>query len=296
MDILIGFLVTALLLVIFAPDLKSLKKSKLSTAMDDVYSIDHTKKLSEMKPNSIEYKLAASGMNWRPATFRSLTILGGLGAMLLVWAFLPGIPAIAIGILVYYIPSALLNDRVKGRGKEIDKLLPISIGRITAGLATGSSVADVLDDVANTMELEGANPLSPEFHLTASELRSKERTEAFQSLARRSPSVSLANLAYLLEGYTESGGGKYSEVLSQSGKRIQQILVARNQTMAKAGDAMMSAKMIPAVLAVVLMYLGQSPTTQLALRSLPVQIVLGVTIVVMAGGYLLMRSMVQEAA
>jgi hypothetical protein len=66
--------------------------------------------------------------------------------------------------------------------------------------------------------------------------------------------------------------------------------------MAKAGDAMMSAKMIPGVLAVVLMYLGQSPTTQLALRSLPVQIVLGVTIVVMAGGYLLMRSMVQEAA
>lgn len=296
MDILIGVLVTVLLLFIFAPDLKSLKKSKLSTAMDDVYSIDHTKKLSEMKPNSIEYKLAASGMNWRPATFRTLTILGGLGAMLLMWTLLPGIPAIVIGLLVYYTPIAMLNDRVKGRGKEIDKHLPMAIGRITAGLSTGGSVADVLDEVANTMELEGKNPLSSEFHLTASELRSKERTEAFQSLARRSPSFSLSNLGYLLEGYVEAGGGKYIEVLSKSGQKIQQIIITRNATIAKSGEAMSSAKMIPAVLAVVLIYLGQSPSIQASFHSLLVQLILGVAIGIMAIGYLVMRSMVQEAS
>jgi len=296
MDILIGVLVSVLLLIIFAPDLKSLKKSKLSTAMDDVYSIDHTKKLSEMKPNSLEYKLAASGMNWRPATFKIVTTLAGLGATLLVWALLPGIPAIAIGLLVYYTPTAMLNDRVKGRGKEIDKHLPIAIGRITAGLSTGGSVADVLDDVASTMELEGKNPLSSEFHLTASELRSKVSAEAFQSLARRSPSFSLSNLGYLLEGYVEAGGGKYVEVLAKSGKKIQQIIIARNSTLAKAGEAMMSAKMIPGVLAFVLIYLGQSPSMRASLQSLVVQVVLAVTIGIMAVGYLFMRSMVQEAA
>lgn len=296
MPFIIGILVIILLLYLFAPPLKSLKKSKLSTAMEDVYSIDQTKKLSEMKPNSLEYRLAASGMNWKPATFRVVTVLGGLGAMLLAWAFLPGIPAITAGLLVYYAPTAIMNDRVKGRGREIDKLLPIAIGRITAGLATGASVPEVLDDVAGTLELEGRNPLSPEFALTAAELRSKERTEALQNLARRSPSVSLANLAYLLEGYIESGGGKYNEVLSQSGKRIQQILEARNQTVAKASDAMTSAKTIPIVLVCVLAFLAQDPTTQESLRSLPVQLVLGVAIACMVSGYVIMRSMVQEAA
>jgi Flp pilus assembly protein TadB len=296
MAYIIGIFVTILLLYLFAPPLKNLKKSKLSVAMEDVYSIDQTKKLSEMQPNSLEYRLAASGLNWKPATFRVVTILGGLGATLLAWAFLPGIPAITAGILVYYAPTAIMSDRVKGRGREIDKLLPIAIGRITAGLATGASVPDVLDDVAVTLELEGKNSLSPEFTLTAAELRSKERTEALQNLARRSPSVSLANLAYLLEGYIESGGGKYNEVLSQSGKRIQQILEARNQTIAKAGDAMTSAKTIPFVLVCVLAFLAQDPTTQDSLRSLPVQLVLGVAIACMVSGFVIMRSMVQEAA
>ena len=109
-------------------------------------------------------------------------------------------------------------------------------------------------------------------------------------------SVSLANLAYLLEGYIESGGGKYNEVLSQSGKRIQQILEARNQTVAKASDAMTSAKTIPIVLVCVLAFLAQDPTTQESLRSLPVQLVLGVAIACMVSGYVIMRSMVQEAA
>jgi len=296
MPFIIGILVTVFLLVILAPPLKELKKSKLSAAMEDVYSLDQTKKLSEMKPDSLEYKLAASGINWRTATFRSATILAGIGVTLFVWAFLPGVPAIALGGLAYYLPHAWLNDKVKSRGREIDKLLPITIGRITAGLATGSSVPDVLDDVATTLELENKNPLSPELHLTAADLRSKDRNEALMDMARRSPSVSLANLAYLLEGYVEAGGGKYTEVLYESGKRIQSILEARNQTLAKAGDAMTSAKIIPAALAVVLLYLGQDPTMQASLRTLPVQMVLGLTIVVMAIGYIAMRSIVQEAA
>lgn len=296
MIFVIGILVTLLFLVLLAPPIKELKKSKLSVAMEDVYSVDQTKRLSEMKPNSLEYKLAASGVNWKPVTFRSATILGALGVTLLAWAFLPGIPAIALGGLVYYVPQAWLTDKVKSRGREIDKLLPITIGRITSGLAAGSSIPDVLDDVATTLELEAKNPLSPELHLTAADLRSKDRNEALQDMARRSPSISLANLSYLLEGYVEAGGGKYTEVLYESGRRIQSILEARNQTLAKAGDAMTSAKIIPAALAIVLLYLGQDPTMQASLRTLPVQLVLGLTIAVMAFGYVAMRSIVQEAA
>jgi Flp pilus assembly protein TadB len=296
MTYIIGILVGILFFVLFAPPLSSFKKSKFTTAMDDMYSTEHIKELSEMNPNSLEYKLAASGLHWKPVTFRSVTILAAIGATLLMWSFLPGIPSIAVGFLVYYVPNAWLKDKIKNRGREIDSFLPLAMSRISASLSSGRSVPDSLDNVAGTLELEGNNPLSPELRLTAAELRTKDRGEALMNLARRSPSMSLSNLAYMLEGFLEEGGSKYSEIFSKSIERVESVLNARNRTRAKAGDAMLSAKIIPGVLAVVLAFLAQSPTTQASLRTIPVQIVLGLTIVLMVLGYLLMRSMVQEAA
>ena len=95
-----------------------------------------------------------------------------------------------IGGILFYIPGAWLDDRVKSRGRNIDQLLPIAIGRIAAGLLAGGSVPDVLQQVGESLELEKTNPLTPEFVLTASEMRIKDRVEALRSLASRSPSVS----------------------------------------------------------------------------------------------------------
>ena len=293
---LIGILAAALIWLLFGPKMGGMKKGKATEALSDAYSLEQTRKLSEMNPDSLEYKLAASGVNWRPATFKWGRILLGLGGALVVWTVLPGVPALAIGGLLFYAPMAWLTDKVKGRGREIDKELPIAIGRISAGLLAGGSMADVLDEVAVSMGLQGKSPLSGELHLTAAELRSKERSEAFQNLALRSPSLSLSNLAYLLEGYLESGGSKNNQVLIESATRVQQILVARNRTKAKAGDAMLSAKVIPGVLAVVLIYLAQDPMVKQSLMVIPVQIVLGLTIGAMVMGYFIMRSMVMEAA
>lgn len=292
----IGVLAIALFLIIFAPSLSNFKKSKLQSAMADIYSTENQKQLSDLKPGSLEYKLAASGINWNPATFRILNVLAAIGTMLLMWSFLPGVPSIAAAILVYYAPNTWLNDKIKNRGREIDLVLPLAMTRISASLSAGRSVSETLDDVANTLDLEGNNPLSPELKLCAAELRTKERTEALMNLASRSPSMSLANLAYLIEGYMDAGGGKYSEIFSKSIDRVQDVLNARNRTRAKASEAMLSAKIMPVVLVLVLAFMAQSPNTQASLRSLPVQIVLGITIGLMATGYTIMRSMIQEAA
>lgn len=296
MIFLIGILLTVLILLIFAPSIGEFKKSKVSSALEEISQIEETEKLTKMDPKSLEYKLAASGVNISPVTFRAINILGAIGGMLLIWAFIPGIPAIVSALLIYYVPKAYLDDKIKGRGREIDKLLPLAMSRISAGLSAGRSVADTLDNVAESLNLEGKNQLSGELQLTAAELRTKNRAEAMMNLARRSPSTSLSNMAYLLEGFLEEGGGKYSEIFSESIGRVEQVLNARNRTLAKASDAMSSAKIIPVLLVIVLAYLGQSPTTKASMTALPVQIVLGLTVVAMAVGYIIMRSLVQEAA
>ena len=285
----VGILCTTLFLLLWYP--KQIKTGRLAA----LYTVDSARSLSSLDPKSLEYKLLASGLNIKPITFRLLRIAAGVCGIVMAWLFLPGSPAIVIGGILFYIPGAWLDDRVKSRGRNIDQLLPIAIGRTAAGLLAGGSVPDVLQQVGESLELEKTNPLTPEFVLTASEMRIKDRVEALRSLASRSPSVSLSNLAQLLEGFTESGGRAYTGILMDISSRVQQILIARNRAQAKAGDSLVSAKVLPVVLIFILIYLSQDPMVRSSLIALPVQIVIGVTMAAMVGGYFIIRSMIMEA-
>ena len=287
--LVVGVLCTTLMLLLWYP--KQIKTGRLAA----LYTVDSARALSSLDQKSLEYKLLASGLNIKPITFRLLRIAAGACGMVIAWLFLPGLPSIVIGGILFYIPGAWLDDRVKSRGRNIDQLLPIAIGRIAAGLLAGGSVPDVLQQVGESLEMEKTNPLTPEFVLTASEMRIKDRVEALRGLASRSPSVSLANLAQLLEGYTEAGGRAYTGVLMDISSRVQQILIARNRAQAKAGDSLVSAKVLPVVLIFILIYLSQDPMVRSSLNALPVQIVIGGTMAAMVGGYFIIRSMIMEA-
>jgi Flp pilus assembly protein TadB len=285
----VGLLTTTLFLLLWYP--KQGKTGRLA----NLYTVDQTQTLASMDPKTLEYKLLASGFNIKPITFRLLCLSISIAGLILAWLFLPGLPAIILAFMVYFIPGIWLNDRIKNRGRDIDRTLPIAIGRIAAGLLAGGSIPDVLQQVGESLEIEKKNPLTPELLFTASEMRIKDRVEALRALAARSPSVSLANLAQLLEGYSEAGGRAYSNVLMDISNRVQQILMARNRAQAKAGDSLVSAKVLPAVLFLILLYLGQDPMIRSSLSAFPVQIVISISIAAMVGGYLLIRSMIMEA-
>jgi Flp pilus assembly protein TadB len=287
---IIGVLCMTLMLFLLYP------RERKAGRLADLYSVDSARAMSALSPSSLEYKLLAGGVKMRPVTFRLLCGAGALAGLVATWLFLPGLPALVVAGVSFYIPNAWLEDKVKSRGRKIDQVLPIAIGRISAGLLAGGSVPDVLQQVGESLALQGANPLTPELLLTASEMRVKDRTEALRSLAGRSPSVSLANLAQLLEGFTEAGGRAYTEVLMQISSRVQQILIARNRAQAKAGDSLVSAKVLPGVLVAILAYLSSDPMVRESLGALPVQIVIGLTMASMVAGYFIIRSMIMEAA
>jgi Flp pilus assembly protein TadB len=263
--------------------------------LNEAYSVDTTRQMHELDPNSLEYKLLASGMNWKPVTFRTFQIGGAVTAFVAGSGLLGPIVGVVLAGVVYYAFGAWLNDKVLSRGKEIDKHLPIAVGRIAAGLLAGGSPPEVLNAVAASLELEGKSPLTPELYLTAAEMRTKDRREALVALAERSPSVSLSNLATLLIGYIEAGGGKYAETLMDISSRVQQILSARNRAQAKAGDVMVSTVILPVILVLVVGYLSSDPLISQSLRAGLVQMVMAGAVLAMVFGYFILRSMVQEA-
>jgi tight adherence protein B len=287
--VLIGVLCGVIVLYLAYPQKRSVGR------LAELYSVDSLRTLSDLNPNSLEYRLMASGINYRPVTWQLLCLSAGTAAAAVTWLVLPGLPALVVGGIAYYLPNAWLDDKVKSRGREIDKCLPIAIGRIAAGLLAGGSVPDVLQQVGQSLQIEAANPLTPELMLTATELRTKDRREALRNLAQRSPSVSLANLAQLLEGYSEAGGARYASVLMDISQRVQQILIARNRAQAKAGDSVVSTRVLPGVLLLIIVYLSSDPMVQQSLHAFPVQIAIALTMAAMIIGYFVMRSMVLEA-
>jgi pilus assembly protein TadC len=292
---IISLLVGLLVFVLFAP--KRVNQNEVSQRLAEMYSVDALKALNELKSTSLEYKLLASGLTKfnTPFTFRALTVGLALVGVVAGWFFLPGLPALIAGGIAFYLPYGWLDDRVKSRGREIDKLLPVAVGRITAGLLAGGSVADVLLKTAESLNLEGKNPLSPELELTATEISSKSRQEALKALAERSPSISLANLAYLLQGYSDAGGDKFTDALLETTQRMQQLLAARNRSLAKAADALNSAKLLPVALVIIVAYLLNDPLIADSLSSLLIQGVLAGAIAAMALGFVVMRSIISEA-
>ena len=287
--VLIGVLSGVIVLYLAYPQKRSVGR------LAELYSVESLRSLADLNPASLEYRLMASGIHYRPITWQLLCLSAGAGASAITWLFLPGLPALVVGGMAYYLPNAWLGDRVKSRGRDIDRYLPIAIGRIAAGLLAGGSVPDVLQQVGQSLEIEASNPLTPELMLTATELRTKDRREALRNMAQRSPSVSLANLAQLLEGYTEAGGTRYASVLMDISQRVQQILVARNRAQAKAGDSVVSTRVLPGVLLLIIVYLSSDPMVRESLHALPVQIAIALTMVAMIIGYFIMRSMVLEA-
>ena len=256
---------------------------------------DSASSLQTLYPKSLDYKLLAAGVALKPVTFRLFTTGAALAAFALGASFLGGFVGLVLGGIAWFAPQAWLDDKAKGRGNEIEKVLPIAVGRIAAGLLAGGAIADVLEQVAASLDLEGKNPLSSELFLTASDLRFKDRHAALYALAERSPSTSLSNLATLLDGYLDAGGSKYAETLMDISQRVQQILGARNRAQAKAGDVMVSVFMMPAVLGGLLVYLSNDPLISLSMRAAPVQIVLGLVALAMVIGYFILRSMAMEA-
>ena len=286
---LIAVLVILLVLWFWYP------RAEKSGLLADMYTVETTKNMQSLDPNSLEYQLLAAGLQLKPVTFRMLTT----GAALAAFAIGSGLLGVIVGLVLagvaWFAPQAWLKDKVQSRGKAIDRVLPIAIGRIAAGLLAGGSPSEVLQQTANSMEIEAKNPLSPELSLTASEILTKTSADALRALAERSPSTSLANLAMLLDGYIEAGGAKYAETLMDISSRVQSILMARNRAQAKAGDVMVSAMTLPGALVLVIAYLAMDPLMAKSLHAIPVQVVLGGVVITMVVGYFVMRSIAQEA-
>ena len=251
--------------------------------------------LADLPRGSLKYKLMEAQVNLSSIQFYLLTLGIGVTGTLLSWAFfIPGLPALAVGGVLAYLPFGYIQEKAGSRGRMIDEKLAIALSRIAPGLQVNRGLDDVLEEVAKSVNSEGPNPFTPELLKTAKDIRTRSTEQALKDLADRSPSLSLSNVAMLLESYHRAGGGQYARVFSETATSIQRIIAVRTHAQAKAAQPLQSARLIPAMLGGVLLVMMSDPVTRASFREPMVQIVMALAIGVMVVGYLFLRNEVMK--
>ena len=251
--------------------------------------------LADLPRGSLKYKLMEAQVNLSSIQFYLLTLGIGVTGTLLSWAFfIPGLPALAVGGVLAYLPFGYIQEKAGSQGRMIDEKLAIALSRIAPGLQVNRGLDEVLEEVAKSLNSEGPNPLTPELLKTAKDIRTRSTEQALKDLADRSPSLSLSNVAMLLESYHRAGGGQYARVFSETATSIQRIIAVRTHAQAKAAQPLQSARLIPAMLGGVLLVMMSDPVTRASFREPMVQIVMALAIGVMVVGYLFLRNEVMK--
>ena len=264
--------------------------SRSARRLHDAETVELVEGLADLPKGTLKYKLMEAHLNLSTNQFYLLAIVLGITGILLSWVFfIPGLPSLAVGGVLAYLPFGYVQEKARSRGRMIDEKLSIALSRIAPGLQVNRGLDEVLEEVAKSLNSEGSNPLSPELLKTAKDIRTRNTEQALRDLAKRSPSLSLANVAMLLESYHRAGGGQYAQVFSETATSIQRIIAVRTQAMAKATQPLQSARLIPLMLGGVLLVMLKDPATRASFSEPMVQIAMSLAIGVMVLGYLLMR-------
>ena len=269
--------------------------SRSARRLHDAETVELVEGLADLPKGTLKYKLLEAHLNLSTNQFYLLAIGLGITGILLSWVFfIPGLPSLAVGGVLAYLPFGYVQEKARSRGRMIDEKLSIALSRIAPGLQVNRGLDEVLEEVAKSLNSEGSNPLSPELLKTAKDIRTRNTEQALRDLAKRSPSLSLANIAMLLESYHRAGGGQYAQVFSETATSIQRIIAVRTQAMAKATQPLQSARLIPLMLGGVLLVMLKDPATRASFSEPMVQIAMSLAIIVMVSGYLLMRREVMK--
>jgi Flp pilus assembly protein TadB len=97
-----------------------------------------------------------------------------------------------------------------------------------------------------------------------------------------------------LARYAERGSGSFSDAFTGAAENLHKILEGRSKAEAKSSEAMGAIKIIPAMLALVMLYFMNDPTMKSTFQMPLMQVFLAVLAGWMGLGYWFMKGMIED--
>jgi len=241
-------------------------------------------------------ELEQAGLNLSPAAFNLIRIAGAVAVILVVLALnLPPLLGIGGAVAVWFGVRSWVKGKAESRGRKMEEELPTALSRIAALVDIEQDMPSLLNAVAESLAATNpASPLAEELRRTAGDLRSRG-TVALADLEARSPSPSVATMAFNLRVFMDAGG-EQSKLIADAAARMQRLIEGRNAARAKASSALTLAKMFPLLLVGVSIFTFQDPDIGAFYRSIPGQVLLLLIAGMMVMGYRSIQKMVENVA
>lgn len=239
-------------------------------------------------------ELHQAGLSLSPTTFTLLRLAGAVAALAVVPAFgFPFLVGLGAAALIWTGSRSWVRGKAQGRGRAMDREMPIALSRIAALLDIEKDMPTLLLAVADG--LTATNPksaLAEELRRTGAALRT-QGVAALADLEARAPSPAVATLAFNLRVFLEAGG-EHTALMRQSAARMQRLLETRNQAQTKAAGAMMVARVLPLLLVGVSLFSMRDPQIRAFYYTFFGQALLVAIGGLMLFGYVLMKKMVED--
>ncbi|CAG0992199.1 hypothetical protein PLCT2_02534 [Planctomycetaceae bacterium] len=191
---------------------------------------------------SLSSKLAEAGSTLDPTTFNLIRLAcAALAFGLTTLLGLPIVIRLVVLITGWAAPLAWLAQRRRARERSIDDDLPAALSGLAASLSISKSLAEALEAAA-----EAVSPLNEKQpRLLATLLRDTATmaqtgggmTAALRDLQQRSPSPTLAMLAFNLRMYDTTGEDKFTRQIIDTASRVRTLLEGRKHARAYAASA-----------------------------------------------------------
>ena len=255
--------------------------------------------VASRQPRTLGDRLKAAGMDLGERAETAFTLLrvtaAVLGAAAVLFLGLPPALAVLAAVGGYVVPQLWLNGQTQRRARQIEKELPDALGDLVALLRVTPALRNALEQTrALVAQTNPTSPLAQELQWTLEDFQAGEAS-AFKKLAERAASPALAMLAFSLAIFARSGGD-YLDALEAQANGVRQTLEARGSAQAEAADAMMTVKVIPAILILILVMFMQDPFFRAFYFTQFGQLILLGVLGCMFVGYRVVQGMVAEVA
>ena len=181
--------------------------------------------------------LDAAGLEIRPAELVTAVGIAGLVAVLLAWAAVGPVVALAVALIVPLAAKVLIGFMGQRRRNQFADQLPETLQMLAGSLRAGHALAQAVDTVAR----EAESPTADEFRRLTIETRlGRDFRDALQAMSARVRSTDFEWVVQAIEIQREVGGD-LAEILDAVGTTIRDRNRVRRQVQALSAEGRMSA-------------------------------------------------------
>ena len=240
---------------------------------------------------TLQTDLARADLKLRVAEYVMLTILAAIGGFLLGYLlFRSELIGVVFAVVAFFVPRGYVGYRKRQRLYAFNDQLGDTIGLLANSLRSGFTIVQSMQTVAEQLP----DPMAAEFHRVTQEIGlGLHYEEALSNMLRRVPSddLDLMITAINIQGRV---GGNLAEILDTIGHTIRERVRIKGEIRVLTAQQTISGYILtglPLILGLVLYLINKEYVTRM-FEDTCGWIMLGVSVVMIALGYLIIRKIV----